>query len=78
MNPGTYRRLLDLNNSIDSNRSFFMLNLMFTAADYNSVRGNLREAVQILQTNCRSGALKLDLDIEKYLKHGVMSTGLCE
>jgi len=67
INPKTYKKLLEFQNSINDNKSFFTKGLLFTEADFKAVASNLNDAVNILKTNCKTGKLRLDLDIETYL-----------
>lgn len=78
MDPKTYKRLLQFQSTAAANKNFFVQNLMFTAADYNETIANLNDAVSILKTNCKSGLLKLDLDVDYYLETGKLKTGSCE
>jgi len=78
MNPKTYQKLLEFQKSILENKKFFTSNLMFTNTDYNELVANVNDAVHILKTNCNSGALRLDLNIKKYLTTGEISSGSCE
>lgn len=78
MSTKTYRKLLDFQASVTANRSFFTSNLVFTNADYNEMVANINDAVNILKTNCRSGALKLDLNLDEYLSTGRTTPGSCE
>lgn len=71
MDPVTYKRLLQLNASADSEQiqKAFRQGMMMTATDWSGtskapgVRGLIAEATKILQTRCRAGQLKLDLDL---------------
>lgn len=78
MNPKTYHKLLEFQQSIRNNQKFFTSNLMFSAIDYKELVANVDDAVQILKTNCQSGALKLDLNLKKYFSTGKASNGSCE
>jgi hypothetical protein len=78
MNPKTYKKLLKFQASLSENKKFFTANLMFTANDFDEMVANVNDAVKILKTNCQSGALKLDLDIDQYLETGRLSEGTCE
>jgi hypothetical protein len=78
MNPKTYKKLLKFQASVANNKSFFTSNLMFTQKDYDEMVINTNDAVNILKTNCKSGALKLDLDVEEYLSKGTVTPGSCE
>ncbi len=91
MNPKTYKKLMQLQKEISSQAvlengqtqektvaQFFTRNLMFTGYDYKEFVANVADAARILKTNCQSGKLKLDLDIETYLTTGVAKTATCE
>ena len=91
MNPKTYKKLIQLQKEIASQAvlpsgqtqektvaQFFTRNLMFTGYDYKEFVANVNDAVKILKTNCQSGKLKLDLDIETYLTTGVAKAATCE
>lgn len=78
MDPKTYKKLLQFHATAAANKNFFVQNLMFTSADYNEMLANLNDAVSILKTNCKSGLLKLDLDVDYYLETGKLKTGSCE
>lgn len=78
MSPELYRKLRALKASMPINKNFFINTLHMTERDYNSVRANLNEAVEILERNCLAGTLKLDLRINKYLSTGVAEAASCE
>lgn len=78
MSSQTYHKLLALQGSVVANKSFFTENLLFTETDYREMVANLNDAVNILKTNCRSGALQLDLNLEEYLSTGRSTAGSCE
>lgn len=91
MNPKTYKKLMQLQKEMSSQAvlasgltqektvaQFFTRNLMFTGFDYKEFVANVNEAAKILKTNCQSGKLKLDLDIETYLTTGKVSAAACE
>ncbi len=78
MDPKTYKKLLEFQASAPANKSFFIQNLMFTATDYNEMIANLNDAASTLKANCKSGLLKLDLDVDHYLETGKVKTGSCE
>lgn len=68
ISPLTYKRLLMFNQQADQPavKQLFTLGMVFTADDYASVRSNLSYAAKVLQANCQSGKLKLDLDAESH------------
>lgn len=78
MNPKTYKKLIQFQRSIGANAAFFTKNLMFTATDYRELVANVNDAVQILSSNCASGKLKLDLDLETYLTTGAVKAASCD
>ncbi|AGH95328.1 hypothetical protein [Pseudobdellovibrio exovorus] len=78
MSAETYQKIMQLHGSIQANKAFFTTELLFTERDFQSVSANLTEAVQILKTNCRSGALKLDLNLDEYLSTGRTTAASCE
>jgi hypothetical protein len=83
MEPKTYTKLLQFQKSlndpanVEMNKKFFLRNLMFSTTDYSEFIANVNDAVKILQTNCRSKALKLDLDIDGYMENTSIA-GSCE
>lgn len=78
MSPELYRKLRELKASMPANKNFFLNTIHMTERDYNSVRTNLNEAVEILQSNCRAGTLKLDLRLNQYLSTGLAEAASCE
>ena len=78
MEPKTYKKLLEFQKSVLSNKKFFTSNLMFTALDFDEMVANVNDAVQILKTNCESGLLKLDLDVDYYLENNKVKNGSCQ
>ncbi|RYZ76107.1 MAG: hypothetical protein EOP05_05995 [Proteobacteria bacterium] len=71
MDPVTYKNLLMLNRTADSAEvtTAFKQGMMMTNIDWNGYKGRpgvrtlLNEAATTLQARCRSGQLKLDLDL---------------
>lgn len=78
MDPKTYKKLLQFQSTVADNKNFFIANLMFTATDYSKMVANVNDAVKILKTNCQSGLLRLDLDVDYYLETGSVKAGSCE
>lgn len=78
MDPKTYKKLLEFQVSAPTNKNFFIQNLMFTQTDYNEMIANLNDAVSTLKANCKSGLLKLDLDVDYYLETGKVKVGSCD
>ena len=68
MNPETYKRLLRFYQDVaqDRARGFFKEETLMTDVDYNSMKSNLGEMVQILKKSCQAGTLKLDLDMDAH------------
>jgi hypothetical protein len=68
VDPDTYRRLLQFDATADSptTRDFFLQELLFTSADYTSVRNNLKEVVAKLHQGCAQGQVRLDLDLQAH------------
>jgi hypothetical protein len=68
IDPDTYRRLRQFDATADSptTRDFFLQELLFTSADYTSVRNNLKEVVTKLRQGCAQGRVKLDLDLQAH------------
>lgn len=79
ISPLTYQRLLMLNQQIDQPavKDLFVKGMMYTSSDFASVRANLLHVAKTLQSNCRSGKLKLDLDAEAHFS-GQTPTQNCE
>lgn len=91
MNPKTYKKLMQLQKEMSSQAmlengqtqektiaQFFTRNLMFSGFDYKEFVANVADAARIIKTNCQSGKLKLDLDIETYLTTGKINAAACE
>jgi hypothetical protein len=78
MEPKTYKKLLEFQKSVVANKKFFTSNLMFTSLDFDEMVANVNDAVQILKTNCESGLLKLDLDVDYYLENNKVKNGSCQ
>jgi len=80
IDPDTYRRLLQFDASADSptTREFFLQELLFTPADYTSVRNNLKQVVSKLHQGCAQGRVKLDLDLEAHFSGQPLKPPGCE
>ncbi|MGH9875562.1 MAG: hypothetical protein ACRD9S_24155 [Pyrinomonadaceae bacterium] len=79
MDLETYQRLLRLNATADDPAvaKFFTQGLMFTAADFASVRRNLSELVTLLHDKCERGQLKLDLDLDVHFSGRPLTKASC-
>jgi hypothetical protein len=80
MDPKVYTRLIKLDMVADQEyvTKFFRSNLMFTATDWQSVRTNLKNLASSLKAKCKSGDLKLDLDVETYFSGKPLKQPACE
>jgi hypothetical protein len=80
IDPDTYRRLLQFDATADSptTRDFFIQELLFTPADYTSVRNNLRQVVTKLHQGCAQGRIKLDLDLQAHFSGQPMKPPGCD
>lgn len=78
MQPKTYKKLVEFSRTIEANATFFTSNLFFTANDFKELVVNVKDAAQILQKNCQSGDLRLDLDLETYLTDGSVTPASCD
>ncbi len=80
IDPDTYQRLLQFDATADSpaTRDFFVQELLFTSADYTSVRNNLKEVVTKLHQGCVQGRVKLDLDLEAHFSGQPLKAPGCE
>jgi hypothetical protein len=66
MDPKTYQGVLYFDSIADDPAvvKSFKTGMMFTSSDFQTMRTNLRRAAASLRARCRSGALKLDLDLD--------------
>jgi hypothetical protein len=80
IDPDTYRRLLQFDATADSHttRDFFIQELLFTSADYTSVRNNLRQVVTKLHQGCAQGRVKLDLDLQAHFSGQPLKAPGCD
>lgn len=86
MSGRTYRNFMTLAKFIDQNpdaaKDYFTKDLLFTPADYaggsRSFLVNMNKARATLLANCRSGALKLDLNIDDTLPGAAPQTFRCD
>jgi hypothetical protein len=65
MDPQTYAQLMAFDRIVDSRevKELFVRGLQFTERDHRVLARNVHEAARLLQENCRSGRLALDLDL---------------
>jgi hypothetical protein len=80
IDPDTYHRLLQLDAVADSadTKAFFQQELVFTNADYASVRQNLKDLATNLHQACTQGKLKLDLDLNAHFSGAPLPTQNCD
>lgn len=80
LNPRTYKHLLALTRTIDEpdTKRLFTRGMVFTEADFAKVSGNLKEAAGQLQSACRAGRLKLDLDLDAHFSGEALAAADCE
>jgi len=79
LSPETYRRVLWLEARANepATANWFFRELLFTERDWQNFRENLTYAAATLRSRCRSGALRLDLDLEVHLR-GESAESACE
>jgi hypothetical protein len=80
IDPGTYRRILQLDATADlpQTRDFFLQELVFTSNDYASVRKNLRDVATKLHQGCTQGRVRLDLDLQAHFSGQPLKPQSCE
>ena len=80
IDPDTYRRLRQFDATADSPtiRDFFLQELLFTSADYTSVRNIRREVVSKLHQGCAQGRVKLDLDLQAHFSGQPLTPPSCD
>jgi len=80
IDPDTYRRLQRFDANADSaqTRDFFLQELVFTSADYASVRNNLKAVATRLHQGCAQGRVKLDLDLQAHFSGQPLRTQGCD
>jgi hypothetical protein len=80
IDPDTYRRLLQFDATADSpqTRDFFLQELVFTSADYASVRNNLKEVATKLHQGCAQGRVRLDLDLQAHFSGQPLKPQSCD
>ena len=79
VDPVVYNSLLRLATRIDQpeTKKFFLRNLMFTPTDYRGFRKNLLELTDLFKRECRSGYLKLDLNLDAHFSSRTPVTASC-
>jgi hypothetical protein len=80
MDPETYYRLLsfDQMTSRPEVQAFFRHETLFTAADFASLRANLKQLASQLHQRCTAGRLKLDLDLDAHFSDKPLPSRSCE
>ena len=80
MDPETYYRLLSFNQMADQPEveEFFRSEALFTAADFASMRANLKQLAGQLHQRCTTGRLKLDLDLDTHFSQAPLRARSCE
>ncbi len=80
MAPKNYKKLLEFAAAVKTPEvaSYFQTEMLATSDDVKTVQKNTADAVTILQAACKSGDLKLDLDLEGYLAGKDLSKSECE
>ncbi len=80
MDPETYYRLLSFDQMADRPEveEFFRRETLFTAADFASMRANLKQLVSQLHQRCTTGRLKLDLDLDIHFSEKPLAARSCE
>lgn len=76
----TYRRFMAFEKTLDrsSTRDYFQNEMLFSSANFASLRDNAKKAREILYSRCRSGALRFDVDLENYVPGGQPLRPSCE
>jgi hypothetical protein len=80
IDPKTYKHLLKFNASLNDpeTKAVFLVDFFFTANDFATMQKNANAVTQTLYNKCKNGTLKLDLDIEGYMKTGNVEQPSCE
>lgn len=78
-NPETYQKFLKLAYLVNSQegQTFFTKETAMNPADYAKFKTNVIEAAKLLNANCKSGKLLLDLDLDEQFA-GVKSQKSCD
>lgn len=74
IDPKTYQGLLKFNQSLSdaATKAVFRVDFFFTETDYAKLQKSAAYVTGVLQNKCRTGQLKLDLDVEHYLTTGTV------
>ncbi|HEY6043747.1 MAG TPA: hypothetical protein VIU43_02515 [Nitrosospira sp.] len=80
MDPETYYRLLSFDQMADRPEveEFFRRETLFTAADFASLRANLKQLASQLHQRCTAGRLKLDLDLDIHFSEKPLPLRSCQ
>ena len=80
IDPETYYRLLRFDQMADRPevKEFFRRETLFTAADFASMRANLKQLASQLHQRCTTGRLKLDLDLDTHFSKKPLPSRSCE
>lgn len=80
MSYKTYTRFMGLAKvmPLEVTRDYMIREYLFDSKDYASVVANSQKAREILYKNCKSGALKFDVDLEDYLPGATVSAKSCD
>lgn len=80
MDPETYYRLLSFDQMTGRPEveAFFRRETLFAAADFASLRANLKQLASQLHQRCTTGRLKLDLDLDAHFSDKPLSSKSCE
>jgi hypothetical protein len=80
MSYKTYSHFMGLAKAIPMNvtRDFLYREFLFDEEDYEKVYANAKKAKEILYGNCKSGALKFDIDLEDYTAGATPSAKSCD
>ncbi len=80
IDPVTYRHVLQFEEGAYSPmfQLFFVQGLGFTANDFDMLRGNLQDLAGILHQACKSGKLRLDLDLPVHFSVREFAAQACD
>jgi hypothetical protein len=72
MSPVMYQRVLDFRNEIEKPeiQSYFKTEVLLTDEDVKEITSNARSLAQLLHSRCLAGKLRLDLDLDAFLRDG--------
>lgn len=76
----TYFQFMKFNESLSSSatKDYFMTELLFSRADFESLQDNSAKARDILKSNCRAGRLRFDVDLVDYVSGNPIIQRSCE